>query len=157
MRLMRGSVAVVAFAAAAAVSTASPAVAISQKLVVGHAVGSAPFDFEGCDFVHQQFLATIDTPGAGDASLHVDTCVDFGGAPFSAAGTFTLVTTEETLSGTATGTIMSGDPVRFAFTLVVDDQPDIVGQGSTLYFRGVWKSVVDFGGPIRGRLGTQAP
>ena len=68
-----------------------------------------------------------------------------------------LETPSGTLSGTATGTIGRTLPKEaFAFTLHVGgNRAHRVGVGSTLYFRGVWKSDVLFGGPIKGRIGTK--
>jgi hypothetical protein len=153
-RFMRRAIAVIVFTGMLGVSTATPAVAVSPRDVVGRVTGSAPFVFQdGCSFVHQRYEGTIDTKGPGDATIDVDLCVDLAGTGFAASGTFTLETNEGTLSGTATGTISTLVPVPFEFKLrVVEHTHRPIGKGSKLFFHGIWDSNTVDGGPFNGRV-----
>lgn len=156
-RLVRRSMVLIVLAGMLGVSTATPAVALSPRDVVGRVAGSAPFVFQdGCSFVHQHYEGTIDTKGPGDATIDVDVCVEFASTGFPAAGNFTLETNEGTLSGTATGTIGNAVPVPFAFKLrVVESAQKQIKKGSKLFFHGVWESNLVDGGPIRGRVAAR--
>ena len=158
-RFVRRSMVLIVLAGMLGVATATPAVALRPRDVVGHVTGSAPFVFgDGCSFVHQHYVGTIDTKGPGDATIDVDVCVELVLSGFPAAGTFTIETDEGTLTGTATGTVSNvvAGPVPFAFKLrVVESVQKQIKKGSRLFFHGTWESNLVDGGPIKGRVAVR--
>ncbi len=140
----------------AATALAPAAHAATGRAVTGPVVGSAPFDFTGCSFVHQIYDGDISTPGGHVATLDVDVCVDLAANTCTAKGTFVIKEGREKVRGGASGTIDCATPkqrIAFDFTLHVRHAaPGLADVGQDLHFRGVWHSDQVSGGPFNGKV-----
>jgi hypothetical protein len=142
----------------AVVAVAGGAGAATRQLITGDAKGNAPFVYlDGCSFVHQHYIGTVQRRGGAAVDIDVDLCIDLpSGNPqgFHGHGTCTIVTGTGKVGGTARGVV--GIPVGapFAFDLTVTQtSPSVVAHvGEVLHFTGVWHSNAATGGPFTGRV-----
>jgi hypothetical protein len=130
--------------------------AATGRAVTGPVVGSAPFDFEGCSFVHQTYEGDIATPSGQSAALDVDVCVAIKGDHCTVKGTFVIKAGSGKVRGGASGTVeclTAGPKTAFDFTLHVHrSSPGLADPGQALHFRGIWRSDTVSGGPFKGKV-----
>lgn len=153
--LIRGGTLVIGMLLAAT-ALAPAAHAATGRAVTGPVVGSAPFDFAACSFVHQIYDGAISTPSGQVATLDVDLCVDIKGDICTAKGTFAVKEGGGKVRGGASGTLDCLTPkkrIAFDFTLHVHHAtPGLADVGEDLHFRGVWHSDQVSGGPFKGKV-----
>jgi hypothetical protein len=153
--LMRGGTLVIGMLLAAT-ALAPAAHAASGRAVTGPVVGSAPFDFNSCSFVHQVYDGDISTRSGQVATLDVDVCVDIKGDTCTVKGTFVIEEGGGKVRGGASGSADCVTPkkrIPFDFTLHVRHAaPGLADVGQDLHFRGVWTSDQVSGGPFKGKV-----